>query len=712
MFSKVGRMIVTDSTLVVFGLALFSLFAFVPAFAATVVESTNFEKTTILEFTNNDNIPVKTIRIWLGVDAGTFKSFKTESGWTGLRTPQGVLVFTTNDALDPGESVKFGVKTEVESPGINWKTMDASGNELTIGKAVPGQTSQPPETQPPAQETQPTPTNLDNAVFKIIPGKPKNGDSIRIVGYGFPPNKQFNFLIDGEKLEDFLTDTNGNLLGRAKIPVTKAADRVEFSMTDDQGNSKVISVRIDHRETQMVSPQARHLTVDKFVELVEPGQVVSSSGTGEPGSAITITVQDPSGTKIYEAVVTVNSQGLWSHVTTIPPDAPLGTRKVIFSDGIDSIEKTFSISVSKTIRITSSAIKYNPGEKMVFNGTALTGKSVEVVINDPIGKEIFSDILTVSDSGDVSFEYQTQSTSTKGTYVVIFTQEQESEILRIGLGEIPGEQIVAKFDKLNYLTSEKAKLTLQGPAKAVVSLLIIDPSDKAKISDNITLGLDGRAEYELSLTNYKSGVYSMVIKYQKFQTTVVFSVGLQTSSGPIQIQTTKQTYHLGDSILILGSTNPNSLLKIEMSDPAGNVIKRKEIFSDKEGKFSDGTFRVPSDAKDGVWVIKATSGPNLAEAKLTVAGTIDQAFVVTVNKSTIRAGEIITITGTGGGKTQTTIIKIFDPKNAEIEELSMSSTKEGSFQTIWTVPLELQPGVYKIKATVGGEMAETTFTVQ
>jgi hypothetical protein len=711
MFRKAGRMIVKDHTLAVFGLALFSLFVFLPAFADTVVESTNFEKTTILEFTNNDSTPIKTVRIWLGAEAGTFKSFKTESGWTGLKTPQGVLVFTSDDTLEPGESVKFGVKTEVESPGINWKTMDSNGNELAIGKAVPGQIVQPPGAQPPTQETQPT-QNLDNAVFRIIPDKPKNGDSIRIVGHGFPANKQLDFLIDGEKLEDFMTDTNGNLLGRTKIPLTKAADRVEFSLTDDQGHSKVISIRIEHKDTQIVSPKARHLTVDKFAELAEPGQVISASGTGEPGSTITITAQDPSGAKIYEAVVTVNSQGLWSHETTIPPDAPLGTRKVIFSDGIDSIEKTISISHSKTIRITSSAIKYNPGEKMVFNGTALTGKAVEVVINDPIGKEIFSDILTVGDSGEVNFEYQTQSTSTKGTYVVIFTQDQESEILRIGLGELPSEQIVAKFDKLNYLTSEKAKLALQGPAKANISLLVLDPSDKAKRSDSITLGLDGRAEYELSLTNFKSGVYSVVVKYQKFQTTVVFSVGLQTSSGPIQIQTTKQTYQIGDSILILGSTNPNVLLKIEMSDPDGNVIKRKEIFSDKKGKFSDGTFRIPSDAKEGVWTIKATSGSNLAETKLTVAGTVEQAFVVTVNKNTVRPGEIITISGTGGGKTQTTIIKIFNPNNSEIEKLSMSSTKDGSFQTIWTVPLGLQPGTYKIKATVGAETAETSFTVQ
>jgi hypothetical protein len=72
----------------------------------------------------------------------------------------------------------------------------------------------------------------------------------------------------------------------------------------------------------------------------------------------------------------------------------------------------------------------------------------------------------------------------------------------------------------------------------------------------------------------------------------------------------------------------------------------------------------------------------------------------------------MTISGTGGGKTQTTVISILDSADVEIQELTLISTKEGSFQTIWTVQSGLLPGTYKIKATIGAETAETTFTVQ
>ncbi len=162
----------------------------------------------------------------------------------------------------------------------------------------------------------------------------------------------------------------------------------------------------------------------------------------------------------------------------------------------------------------------------------------------------------------------------------------------------------------------------------------------------------------------------------------------------------------------MGSTNPNVLLKIEMSDPDGNVIKRKEIFSDKEGKFSDGTFRVPSDAKEGTWLIKVSSGPNYAEAKIVVAGTTQQSFAVTTNKSSYHNGETMTISGTGGGKTQTTVVRILNSANTEIEELTMISTDVGSFQTIWIIPLDLDPGTYKIRATIGPDTAEATITIQ
>ena len=53
------------------------------------VKSFAFEETTIIEFTNDSDEEIDTFRIWLGSDFN-FKSFKTEKGWLGEKTPLGV----------------------------------------------------------------------------------------------------------------------------------------------------------------------------------------------------------------------------------------------------------------------------------------------------------------------------------------------------------------------------------------------------------------------------------------------------------------------------------------------------------------------------------------------------------------------------------------------------------------------------------------------
>ncbi len=677
----------------------------IPVNAETVAKSTTFEKTTLLEFTNNDVSPVQTVKLWLGKESGNFKSFKAENGWTGIKNPQGVIVFTSSKPLNNGESVKIGIKTEIENPGVNWKTLDNSGSEISVGQVISRINQQPNNSQ--------NSQNIEGATFHIIPQSPKSGDSIRIVGEGFPRNTILTFQINGNSLEDFSTDQNGNVVGTVKIPLTIKEDRVDLALADSQGNKKTISIRIDSSQEIIAPVNIKKLTVDQITEIVEPGQKLSASGMGRPGSSVTITGKDPQGNKLNQIVIEVDNQGNWKFEVVIPLDAPLGTKNIEFSDGIETITKSTSVSISKIIRATPSQLKYTPGDNFVINGTAKSGKTLQVIINDPIGKEIFSDILNIDESGVFSFNYQTESTSTKGTYVVYLTQDQESEIVRIGLGELPGPQIIAKFDKLNYASSDTAKLIINGPAKSTISILIIDPSDKVKLSDSVTLGLDGMNYYDLPLSGYKSGVYTAVIKHPQSDTNLVFSVGLQITSENILMQSTKPEYLPGANILLLGSTSPNAILNLEMSDPDGKIVKIKDIFSDKNGKFSDGTFRVPSDAKQGQWIIKAKSGPKFAEIKFTVSGTSLKTFNIHTDKnSPYKVEDYVTIIGAGGGKTQTTIITITDSNNVKVDELNTSSTKDGSFQIVWVIPQNILPGKYSIKAELGADTAETTFEIQ
>ena len=41
-----------------------------------------------------------------------------------------MLVFSSQDSIKPGNSAKFGVKTNSENPIINWKALDSAGQVI------------------------------------------------------------------------------------------------------------------------------------------------------------------------------------------------------------------------------------------------------------------------------------------------------------------------------------------------------------------------------------------------------------------------------------------------------------------------------------------------------------------------------------------------------------------------------------------------------
>ena len=65
----------------------------------------------------------------------SFKSFKTELGWSGGKYSDGkLLIFTVTDTLNPGESVKFGLTTNQKVFAINWKALDQNEQSIDTRK--------------------------------------------------------------------------------------------------------------------------------------------------------------------------------------------------------------------------------------------------------------------------------------------------------------------------------------------------------------------------------------------------------------------------------------------------------------------------------------------------------------------------------------------------------------------------------------------------
>ena len=610
---------------------LFSLLLFVIPSNASAQEinvvSFAFEETTIIEFTNDSDEEVNTFRIWLGSDFN-FKSFKTEKGWVGEKTSVGVIIFTSSETIKPGESVKFGVKTDKVKPGVNWKAVDKLDNVIDTGKVLPGELPKVIQNTELEQDQilENTGTSFSTeSIFRIVPEKPNVGSTIRVTGYEFGASQEFDFYIDSKKIGSFETDENGHFMTTMKIPEEYKADRVDFIIKDKDGKEKKISLRIGEIENRIPGSENTKLTIKGLPEILHRGDFLEIFGTGTPGKTIIVEVATFDGELINSRTAEIDSKGEWELDVPIiiALETKLGKYSVTITDGRQTILKQWAIESDKVIIISSTNLKFDQGEIMKFNGKAMPNKPIEIILEDALGKEIFSDIIQTDDTGFVEFEFPIELSSVKGTYTIIVSQENEKKFIFVGVGQLPPIPFNLELDKLNYKAGEIAMISIIGKESDMVSLRILDPLDNPKGDVvMIALGPDGSGSYSLELDGYLSGVYIAVISKGNTQSTEIFTVGLQTGSSKIEINTTKMNYLPGDSILVLGNTSPNVILNIILIDPEGNEVKMKETFSDKNGQISESSFRIPNNAEPGMWTINANSGSTYDLIELEVLATL------------------------------------------------------------------------------------------
>lgn len=688
------------------------------AYAAEIdVKSFAFEETTIIELTNDSNEDVNTFRIWLGSD-DSFKSFKTEEGWVGEKTPQGVVIFTSSETIKPGESVKFGVKTDTEKPGINWKAVDKEDEQIDIGKVLSEELPKVIQNTPPKQEQ--TSENTDPSMstessFRIVPEKPNVGSTIRVTGDQFSASQEFDFYIDSKKIGSFETDENGHFITTMKIPENQKADRADFKIIDNVGTEKSISLRIGDVANLIPTSENIKLTIKGLPDVINRGDFLEIFGTGNPEGAITAEITNPDGEIINSRTAEIDAKGNWAldEPIIVALDSPFGKYSATITDGREDIVKHWTLESDKVIVISPISLKVEPGEIMKFNGTAAPNKSIEMVLEDPLGKEIFADIIQTDSSGFVTFEFPTTQNMAQGTYTLIASQEKEKEFIFAGVGQLPTIPVNLEFDKLNYKAGDTAIISLVGKGSDIVSLLIIDPSDKPEgDATSITLQPDGRGTHSLDLTGFGSGVYTAVISKGSTQNTEIFAVGLQTGSGEIEFSTTKLEYLPSDSILILGDTGANALLTVTLIDPDGNEVKAKETFSDKEGKISEGSFRIPSDGKAGTWIINVKSGSNFVTTEVEVLATLYEGMIITIEEGDDIPGYASTINIRVTGAQQTTEIEIIAEDGEIIETLSFPATPAGEISQPWIIPPDTEPGMYTFRASDAFDIANTTYTLE
>ncbi len=670
-YSKYGMLI---SVLLV--LSIFTIFSISEVEAAEniVVDGKSVNNTIIIEIQNGveNTSNVKTVKIWLSPD-NSFKSFKSEPNWGGGQYSDGqLLVFTASTVLKPGESVKFGVITEKKTLGINWRVLDENDVSLGSGKILPHDISTESamidEDTKMLDEIKETGETL-YGTKKFIPEKIRVGSNVRLVGTGFDSSQTLTFYLDNILIKSSKTDDGGNFVTTLSIPDTINPGTSEFIIKNEFGNLQTTNISISEEKNRLLR-ESSNFELTSIPTEIKLDETLSFSGNAKPLTTIILTIKNEEGQTEKTRVVNVNANGKWEYEELITSKEILGTKTFMLKNGQNHLLRDIIFKSDKLLNISSSATRYNQGDTIIFTGSAIPNKDATVIIKDPNGKIIHFDLIEIDGSGNIEYEFVTDDTFGNGTYVLITTQETESDAYLFGIGQYPTTQIVVLTDKTNYIGTGSS-------------------NDSA-----------GEYRYELDLTGYSTGVYTAVVSKANIQDSVKFAVGVQTGSGDITLTPPKQSYVPGDHLIISGQTEQdNSILTLSLIDPSGNTVSKIEIFSDSSGSFSTNMLGIPITAEIGNWKLSVISKLDTAENTINVVETSGIELALNIEKTQYQIGDVITIKGSAPITKTTVYIDILDVGGTSIASLETPITNSGLFSLPWTIPSDINFGAYTIEIT-------------
>ncbi|MDB9721799.1 biofilm-associated protein [Nitrosopumilus sp.] len=684
------------------------------------VASIGLDETAIITATNNSDNEIKTFRVWLG-DEFNFKSFKTEKGWTGEKNQQGVIIFTSSETVKLNELVKFGLKTDKINPIINWKALDQENKIIDTGIIKVSKLSKVNQNSNIELDQRYNNNGISifsESTFRVIPDKPNPGSTIRITGDQFAESQKFDFYINTKKIGDFVTDGNGNFVTTMQIPDMEGKEKLDFKIIGYDGIERKISSELGENENRILKHENIKLEIKEIPQVVYQGELIKMEGKGTPGSSVVIKIINSNEILTGIKIVKVAETGIWKLLEpiNIPLDAVFGENTIIISDTSSNkenqISKKWNVETNKMITINPEKIKFDPGELIIFTGTAIPNSPLELILQNNLGDEMSSDIIQVADSGIINFEYQTtENEDIEGTWTLIATQENNKEFIYVGYDVVPTIPVNIKFDKSSYKNIEKPIISLAGKPSEKISMIIITPSGNVVGSTiNIELKADGKAEHMLDLSGYLSGIYTAVIKKGGTQSSENFSVGLIAGSGAIEANITQTEYEQGERILLLGNTaNGNSLMYVDLIDPNGKKIKSLEMASNSERMFSEERLKIPEKGETGFWKIFIKSGSNTNTIEFEVLTKNQEGLNMKIPEK-VATGELFKMDIVTSHKTSI-IIMISDMDGNEVQQLTCNTTKEFKCETFWSIPKDTIPGTYEIKAYDAINSTEDTFEI-
>jgi len=689
------------SVLLVFSIFTLLSISEVNAEEVISVNAVSYENAIIIEFENESASKIKTIRMWISGEK-SFKSFKTELGWSGGKYSDGkLLIFTVTDTLNPGESVKFGLTTNQKVFAINWKALDQNEQSIDTRKTHiqeidPTTSSFAEEESKAIEEVKETGGALYGSK-KFIPEKIRVGSDVRLAGYGFGSEKNLKLYLDDTMVKSVETDKQGNFLTTISIPETYKVGVSEFIIKSESGNFQSTNINIEESENRFL--KTAKFEVNDIPAEVRLDELLTISGNAYPQSAIILAFENNDRVLEKVRVITASASGEWIFEERIDQNDNIGEKYVIFKNNKDKTTKNLTIKSGDLIEISSSAIRYNLGETVSITGTSEPNKSTTIWIKDQDKKIVLFDITTSDASGNLNYEFVTDDTFSTGTYTAVVKQEDGLDAALFGIGQYPSTNIIALMEKTNFILDSKAVLSIIGPVSSKISITVLDTNDNVQLTDSVTTSSSGKIKYIMDLDSLSAGVYRAAVSTTNIQDSVKFSIGLEPGSGAISLTTTKDNFSPGESILLIGNTGNNARLTITLFDPSGNISSQTEIFSDSTGAFSTDDIGIPANGILGNWKITAHSRLDSKSVDINVSVPTSKGITVQIEETVFSIGDTIMIKGIAISDVSRLEVEIINQSDQVVVELGTPITSDGTFSLPWTIPSGFDTGTYTITVT-------------
>ena len=664
------------------------------------VDAKGYENTIIIEFENESTSKIQTVRMWPGGEV-TIESFKSEPGWGGGKYSDGKLViFTATNTLNPGESVKFGIITSEIVNGVNWKILDVNDNDIATGKTaietISEITSSFVEEEGKIVEEAKETGGALYGTKKFIPDRIRVDSDVRLIGSEFQPEENLKLYLDNTILKSVKTDKQGNFMATIHIPDTEAKTS-EFIIKDEDGNLQTTNVNIGEANNRFL--KSSKFQVSNIPVEVNYDETLIISGKAYPKTAVVLAFEDSNRVLEKIRVVTANSNGEWNFEELIDRSELVGEKFVIISNNENQTVKNLTMKSGSLLELSIPKTRYNTGENISITGTSEPNKNTTLWIKDSTKKIILYDVITSDGKGELSYNLAIDDSFISGTYSIIIKQEDDSDAILFGINQYPTLNIIGLMDKTNFALNSKANLNIVGPPSSKISITLLDSNDNIKQTASAMTSSLGKTRYVIDFDGLSSGIYRAVISLQNIQDALKFSIGIEAGSGEITLNTTKDNYAPGESILLIGKTGSNARITVTLYDPSENISSKTEIFSDSSGNFFTEDLGIPSDGSFGDWKITAHSRLDNSSHEISVGLPTEASLTLEIEESNFTLGDTITIKGTGKSDAARIHITITYENGEEIATLETPITSDGTFSLPWQIPDDIDVGTYTIEVS-------------